>query len=769
MDKLIPFVNQLQDSLASVGFNHEKIDLPLIAVVGAQSVGKSSILEALVGKDFLPRGNGIVTRRPLLLQLRTIREKKEYGEFGHFPGKVFTDFAAIRQEIIDETDRVTGGEKKISPDPIFLKIFSSKVIDLSLVDLPGIIKVPVGNQPSDIEAQVKEIVLQYIRKANCIILAVTAANTDLANSDSLMLARQVDPEGIRTIGVITKCDALEEGLDAHDSLMGIVYRLKLGFFGVVCRTQRQSMENKSIEESLRDEEAFFANHSRYRLLQNSCGTRCLSIALNQILLYHIIDSLPDVKVKISNLLYATEKELAAYGEPICSHENPGTLLLNFFTRFSRYFEDAVDGKSPCQALGQLTGGARINYIFHDWYTRILREFNPLNGLTDLEIRTTIRNTAGPKVSLFVPEAAFELLVKRQILHLESPSLKCVEQVGENVYNGSIQFWVYVELQAIVEKCDLPEMKRYAVLREHILEVVHDVLEKLLEPANKMIKNVIQMQTAYINANHPDFMHNVIKSLALPSQEPGAFPPSANGPDANGRNYFQGRVQNIDNRLKNGSPMKFDSNVTSGAKIIRPTDSSLGDVSPSRLAGTQSSGIFGYFLKDRTLRSDSNSQENGGSTIESGNTVLQRPKTLPVQPSPELNFWNKSGNIDLPCIPTRLVPSDSPSDREALEEKLIKSLIHTYFCIVRQSVADIVPKAIMYFLVNSAKEIIPRELVTTLYKDALFTELLREGEHVVEKRHQLKEMQKNLRRAVEILNSEPEDILVEYSRLNKHLR
>ena len=67
MDNLIPLANKLQDVFGAIG--QEQIDLPQITVVGSQSAGKSSVLEHIVGRDFLPRGNGICTRRPLVLQL----------------------------------------------------------------------------------------------------------------------------------------------------------------------------------------------------------------------------------------------------------------------------------------------------------------------------------------------------------------------------------------------------------------------------------------------------------------------------------------------------------------------------------------------------------------------------------------------------------------------------------------------------------------------------------------------------------------------------
>jgi len=208
---LITLVNKLQDVFTTVGVQNP-IDLPQIAVVGSQSSGKSSVLENIVGRDFLPRGTGIVTRRPLILQLinrassqangttegakTTDQENNvdEWGEFLHIPGQKFHDFGKIRDEIVRETESKTGRNAGISPAPINLRIYSPNVLTLTLVDLPGLTKVPVGDQPRDIERQIREMVLKQISKPNAIILAVTAANTDLANSDGLKLAREVDPE-----------------------------------------------------------------------------------------------------------------------------------------------------------------------------------------------------------------------------------------------------------------------------------------------------------------------------------------------------------------------------------------------------------------------------------------------------------------------------------------------------------------------------------------------------------------------------------------------
>lgn len=149
-----------------------------------------------------------------------------------------TNFDQIRQEIIEQTDRIAGSNGKcVSDKPINLTIYSPSVVDLTLVDLPGITKVPVHGQPADVEEQIRKLILSYIRQPNALILAISAANQDIANSDALKLAEAVDPRRERTIGVITKIDLMDEGTDALELLSNKTYTLDLGYYGVKCRSQ----------------------------------------------------------------------------------------------------------------------------------------------------------------------------------------------------------------------------------------------------------------------------------------------------------------------------------------------------------------------------------------------------------------------------------------------------------------------------------------------------------------------------------------------------
>ncbi|KAJ3611993.1 hypothetical protein NHX12_020272 [Muraenolepis orangiensis] len=499
MEALIPVINKLQDVFNTVGT--DIIQLPQIAVVGTQSSGKSSVLESLVGRDLLPRGTGVVTRRPLILQLVHVdpgdarksdengREAEAWGKFLHTKNQIFTDFEEIRQEIENETERVSGSNKGISDDPIHLKIFSPHVVNLTLVDLPGITKVPVGDQPQDIEVQIRELILKHISNPNCIILAVTAANTDMATSEALKVAREVDPDGRRTLAVVTKLDLMDAGTDAMDVLMGRVIPVKLGLIGVVNRSQLDINNKKSVADAIHDEHAFL--QKKYPSLANRNGTKYLARTLNRLLMHHIRDCLPELKARINVLAAQYQSLLSSYGEPV---EDQSATLLQLITKFAAEYCNTIEGTAKYIETTELCGGARICYIFHETFGRTLESVDPLGGLNTIDILTAIRNATGPRPSLFVPEVSFELLVKKQVKRLEEPSLRCVELVHE-------------EMQRIIQHCSnysTQELQRFPKLHEAIVEVVTSLLRKRLPITNEMVHNLVAIELAYINTKHPDF-------------------------------------------------------------------------------------------------------------------------------------------------------------------------------------------------------------------------------------------------------------------------
>jgi interferon-induced GTP-binding protein Mx1 len=158
--KLRPMID-LVDELRENGVNHY-ISLPSIVVVGDQSSGKSSVIEALSGID-LPRGIGCVTRCPIIIRMVKSFDKKYEILFGDKQEAV-KDPKQLSQLILDEQDRKTKTKKGISDTPINITVYSPDVYDLTLIDLPGITRVPIDDQPKDIYEKIKEMISKYIKE-----------------------------------------------------------------------------------------------------------------------------------------------------------------------------------------------------------------------------------------------------------------------------------------------------------------------------------------------------------------------------------------------------------------------------------------------------------------------------------------------------------------------------------------------------------------------------------------------------------------------------
>ncbi|KAJ1922143.1 vacuolar protein sorting-associated protein 1 [Mycoemilia scoparia] len=586
-EQLIKTVNKLQDAFSTVGV-HNPVDLPQIVVVGSQSSGKSSVLENIVGRDFLPRGSGIVTRRPLILQLinRTPKDEpkkeqngdfkgeenpNEWGEFLHLPGKKFYNFNEIREEIVNDTEAKTGKNLGISPIPINLRIFSPNVLTLTLVDLPGLTKVPVGDQPKDIERQIREMLMKYISKPNSIILSVTAANTDLANSDGLKLAREVDPDGLRTIGVLTKVDLMDRGTDVIDILAGRVIPLRLGYVPVVNRGQKDIETKKSISSALDNEKRFFENHASYQSKAQYCGTPFLARKLNMILMHHIKATLPEIKAKISNALTKYENELHQLGEPIGDGSGDvSNMILSIIPEFCNDFSLVIEGKSNDLPAYELSGGARISFVFHELFTNGIKAIDPLDEIKDVDIRTLLCNSAGSSPALFVATNAFENIVKQQIKRLESPSLRCVNLI-------------YDELVRIVDRLLTKQsFKRFPDLKEEFGRIVIEFLKNALVPTNKLVEDLIGMEQCYINTAHPDFIGG---QAAITRVNERLHPAKSASSDRHGSSQRDAeppadRITELDNEMNLNKNSTFFGSFMPTKKSKNPMDASFPTLKPN---------------------------------------------------------------------------------------------------------------------------------------------------------------------------------------------
>ncbi|XP_032394441.1 dynamin-2 isoform X7 [Etheostoma spectabile] len=730
MEDLIPLINKLQDAFSSIGQSCN-LDLPQIAVVGGQSAGKSSVLENFVGRDFLPRGSGIVTRRPLILQL--VHNKAEYAEFLHCKGKKFVDFDEVRAEIEAETDRITGSNKGISSIPINLRVYSPNVLNLTLIDLPGMTKVAVGDQPVDIEHQIKDMLLQFITKESCLILAVTPANTDLANSDALKIAKEVDPQGLRTIGVITKLDLMDEGTDAKDILENKLLPLRRGYIGVVNRSQKDIDGKKDIRAALAAERKFFLSHPGYRHMAERMGTPHLQKTLNQQLTNHIRDTLPGLRSKLQSQLLSLEKEVEEYKN--FSPDDPTRktkALLQMVQQFGVDFEKCIEGSGDQVDTNELSGGAKINRLFHERFpfelVKIVFDEKELRR----EISHAIKNVHGVRTGLFTPDLAFEVIVKKQIVKLKTPCLKCIDLVIQELINT-------------VRQCT-NKLNSYPRLREETERIVTTYVREREGKTKDQVLLLIDIELSYINTNHEDFIgfanaqqRNTAanKKRAIPNQ--GEILVIRKGWLTINISIMKGGSKEYWFVLTAESLSWYKDEEEKEKKYMLPLDNlKIRDVEKGFMSTKHIFAIFNTeqrnVYKDlRQVELTCDTQED----VDSWKASFLRAGVYPEKDQVE--------NEDA-------APADTFSMDPQLERQVetIRNLVDSYISIINKTTRDLVPKTIMHLMINSAKDFIHSELLAYLYSSGDQNSLMEESQDQAQRRDEMLRMYHALKEALLII-------------------
>uniref|UniRef100_UPI0037E96168 dynamin-1a isoform X1 n=1 Tax=Semicossyphus pulcher TaxID=241346 RepID=UPI0037E96168 len=743
MEDLIPLVNRMQDAFSAIGQN-ANLDLPQIAVVGGQSAGKSSVLENFVGKDFLPRGSGIVTRRPLVLQLMT--SPTEHAEFLHCKGKKFTDFDEVRQEIEAETDRITGVNKGISPVPINLRVYSPHVLNLTLVDLPGMTKVPVGDQPVDIEAQIREMLMQFVTKENCLMLAVSPANSDLANSDALKIAKEVDPQGMRTIGVITKLDLMDEGTDAKDILENKLLPLRRGYIGVVNRSQKDIDGRKDINAAMGAERKFFLSHPAYRHLADRMGTPYLQKVLNQQLTNHIRDTLPGLRAKLQSQLLSIEKEVEEYKNFRPDDPSRKTkALLQMVQQFSVDFEKCIEGSGDQIDTAELSGGAKINRIFHERFPFELVKMEFDEKELRKEISYAIKNIHGIRTGLFTPDMAFETIVKRQIGKIKEPCTKCVDMVIS-------------ELVSTVRQCT-KKLAQYPQLREEMERIVTQHIRDRESRTKGQVLLLIDIELSYMNTNHEDFIGfaNAQQRISQMNKKKATGNQDEIMPERGVNDRFKVirkgwlTINNI-GIMKGGAKEYWfvltaeslswykDDEEKEKKYMLQVDNLKLRDVEKGFMS---SKHIFALFnteqrnvYKDyRQLELACESQED----VDAWKASFLRAGVYPERVASEGGDENGSDN---------LMHSMDPQLERQVET--IRNLVDSYMAIVNKTVRDLMPKTIMHLMINNTKEFINADLLAQLYSCGDQNTLMEESQEQAQHRDEMLRMYHALREALSII-------------------
>lgn len=385
---------QIRGLLQTVG-QSDSLTLPSIVVIGSQSSGKSSVLEAIVGHEFLPKGSNMVTRRPIELTLvNTPDAHSEYGEFPTLGMAKITDFSQIQRTLTD-LNMAVPADQCVSDDPIQLRIYSPNVPDLSLIDLPGYIQVTGRDQPPELKEKIAELCEKYIKPPN-VILAISAADVDLANSTALRASRKVDPRGERTVGVITKMDLVDPERGAA-LLSDRKYALRLGYVGVVCRVPANASGSKLFNRGsgnitnaiVKNEAAYFSAHPEFNADSHlDVGTKNLRKKLMHVLEQTMAGSLKTTSEAIQReLAEATYEYKVQYNERPLSAESYLAESLDAFKHSFRGFSEQFGREQVRELLKHELDQQVMNLLAQRYWNRPLEdlsaplpETDPLAGL-----------------------------------------------------------------------------------------------------------------------------------------------------------------------------------------------------------------------------------------------------------------------------------------------------------------------------------------------------------------------------------------------------
>ena len=508
--------------LNSIFINRSDIDIPQLVVVGSQSSGKSSILNSILGMDILPTGSNMVTRGPLQLELIQTKKdiKASFGEYVDstwmnlneinidFPNPTDEQKSEIRSMINQLTNQYAGNGMNITDNPIYLRIYSPNIPNLSLVDLPGLTMVACTDkgQPKDIKDRIRNLVGNYISNKSAIIMAVMPARTDIEADIALDLIKEHDPRCERTVGILTKIDLMNEGTDITHLLENKVSKdlqLGYGYYAIKNRNKIEA-DTMNVIDGLREEYRYFNDHPIYsnHRYKEFMGIPCLCKNLSSLLVKSLKKSFPRILEKINRDLESNTSDLNKLGDPIPQEDSMKSAYIHkTIAKLTRAFISVLEDRGKI-----INSGRNVKQQFLEFRQTIenLQPFSKAN-CNDSYITDAISNCEGNHMSFPSPpvEVLEQLMkdpIKRPIFNINQHAQKC----SQNIMN---------ELNVLVEHLlEEQSINRFPELNKLITKTcLNDIFIPHLNKTYRAIEDELCSQENYIWTDDLKFNEALVDS------------------------------------------------------------------------------------------------------------------------------------------------------------------------------------------------------------------------------------------------------------------
>jgi len=431
---------ELAEDLTELSLD-KHLSVPQICVMGDQSSGKSSVLEALSGVPF-PRGAGLVTRCPTRLIMRKAARGEPWAAVASTTKNPSTQLkvhtpAELTSVIEKLTDSLTGAGGGFSTESIVIKLVSDTAPDLTVIDLPGIVRTATKGQNAGVIDEVNGLINHYLGQERTIILAVIPCNQDIATVDILERASVADPNGIRTIGVLTKPDLIGPG--SEDEVLAVLHNvrkpLKLGYIMCKNRTQKELNDGTTPAQARVAEMVFFANHPVFQSVDSSnFGMANLTASLTKLLVKRIQQELVPMKHEVESALQTVRAELKtleSYGAANTPAERQ-KLLVTLTQEYMRLLSDCVRGEYRDRLIvtnPDLRLYTRALNVFTEFQARIQATAPPFRDPAFVSgLARQMEQLRGRELPGFMSAQSFYMFIQEYIDKWKAPARMAVSQL-----------------------------------------------------------------------------------------------------------------------------------------------------------------------------------------------------------------------------------------------------------------------------------------------------------------------------------------------------